>query len=61
MRSQWIKYWKSNKLDFVLCPGFGCQALPHQKSDQVGLVAAYAFAWNVLDMVAGSIPITLVK
>ena len=31
-KEEWVKYWKSKNLDFVIAPGFGCQALLHGKS-----------------------------
>ncbi len=61
LRDQWVKYWKHNKLDFVVCPGFACQAIPHAQSNKLGYVLAYTFIWNILDMVVGSVPVTLVK
>ena len=49
------------RLDLVICPGFGCQAFPHTKSDLLSVAAAYTFIWNVLDMPVGSVPITCVR
>jgi len=61
LRTKWIKYWKDNKLDFVITPGAGCQAFPHGKSELLGLVCAYTFIWNILDHAVGSMPITTVR
>ena len=60
-KSEWIKYWKQNKLDFIIAPGFGCQALKHGLSQHTALTAAYTFVWNLLDMPALSMPITRVR
>jgi len=61
LKTEWISYWKKNRLDLVISPGFGCQAFPHTKSDLLSFAVAYTFIWNILDMPAGSIPITLVQ
>ncbi len=61
LKIEWIKYWRALKLDFLICPGFGCQAVNHGKSDDTALATAYVIIWNVLDMCAGSIPVTLVR
>lgn len=45
----------------MITPGFGCQALLHGNSENTALAAAYTFIWNVLDVSAGSIPITTVQ
>lgn len=56
-----MAYWKSQRLDIVISPGFGCQAFPHGKSDVLSVAAAYTFIWNFLDMPVGSLPITCVR
>ena len=61
LKTNWVRYWKQNKLDFVICPGFGSQAFPHGKSEKLGLTGAYTFIWNVLDMVSGAMPVTVVQ
>jgi fatty acid amide hydrolase len=53
--------WKDKNLDFIICPGFGSQAQKHGYSKFCNLAAAYTFVWNVLEMVAGTIPITRVR
>ena len=60
-RNAWVKYWREQQLDFVIAPGFGCQAVRHTKSDLMGLAASYTFLWNMLDMSVGSIPVTTVR
>lgn len=61
LKFEWISYWKNNSLDLVICPGFGCQAFPHSKSDLLSVAVAYTFIWNLLDMPVGSIPMTVVQ
>lgn len=60
-RQEWIEYWRNNNLDFVIAPGFGCQALLHGKSEKTALAVSYTFIWNVLDMAVGSMPVTVVR
>lgn len=60
-KQEWIKYWLNNNLDFVICPGFGSQAIPHGGSEKTSLAASYTFIWNVLDMSVGTIPVTIVQ
>ena len=60
-KSEWMKYWKQNKLDFVIAPGFGCQAVKHSLSEHTALAATYTFLWNVLDMPSLAMPVTRVR
>lgn len=48
-------------MDFIICPGFGSQALRHGFAKQTSLAVAYTFIWNVLNLPVGSLPITVVK
>lgn len=59
-RENWIKYWRKQDIDFVITPSFGCQAVPHGKSEKTSLAAAYSFIWNILDMSVGTMPVTTV-
>lgn len=61
LKGLWVDYWRKNKFDFVICPGFGSQAFPHGKSEKISLAAAYTFIWNVLDMTVGAMPVTVVR
>ena len=61
MQNDWIEYWRGNQLDLVLAPGYGSQAQPHGMSKVAMLSAAYTFIWNVLEMIAGALPITVVR
>lgn len=61
MRDEWIKYWRQRNLDFVICPGFGSEAVNHGMSNDAPVLAAYTFIWNVLSMSAASLPVTVVR
>jgi hypothetical protein len=61
LRTEWINYWRANKLEFVLCPGFGSEATNHGIYDKNSLLAAYTFVWNILAMTVCSLPVTVVR
>jgi fatty acid amide hydrolase len=48
-------------LDFIICPGFGSQALRHGFAKHTSLAVAYTFIWNVLNLPSGCIPVTVVR
>jgi len=48
-------------LDFIISPGYACQALKHGFASHTFLTAAYTFIWNVLSLPSGALPITVVK
>ena len=48
LRKKMIKYWKENKLDFIICAGFACPANRHGTSTKITLAAAYTYIWNLL-------------
>lgn len=60
-RMNWIDYWRQKDLDFVIAPGYGCHAFQHERSQNSFLACAYTYVWNSLDMVAGAMPVTVVK
>lgn len=60
-RNEWVRYWRENNLDFVVCPGFGCQAVIHTGGKDTTLAAGYTFLWNVLDTPTGTVPVTVVR
>ena len=45
----------------LIGPGIGFPALKHGRTENVGLAVSNMFIWNVLDLVAGVIPVTVVK
>jgi Asp-tRNA(Asn)/Glu-tRNA(Gln) amidotransferase A subunit family amidase len=61
LRNEWVNYWRDNKLDFVLCPGFGVEAPNHGFFKECGLVASYASIWDILGMVSCSLPVTVTR
>ena len=61
LQQNFMKFWQEHDLDLIVCPGFGCHAHLHGKASDLGLAGAYVILWNVLDMVAGSLPVTTVK
>lgn len=60
-RADWVKYWRSQKLDFVIAPGFATQAPNHGSSNDGSLLASYTFVFNLLGMVSCSQPITITR
>jgi Asp-tRNA(Asn)/Glu-tRNA(Gln) amidotransferase A subunit family amidase len=58
-KQEFAKYWRKNKLDFIITPGFGSQACLHGYSETTSLAAAYTFIWNVLGTTVGLMPITV--
>lgn len=61
LRLEWVNYWRDNKLDFVVCPGFGMEAPNHGMSNDGSLLAAYTFIWNILAMPVATTPVTVVR
>ena len=60
-RQEFARYWRENKLDLMVMPGFGSQACLHGYSETTSLAAAYTFIWNVLGTTVGSMPITMTR
>lgn len=52
--------WRKRQLDVVICPGFGCPALPFADSARATGAVIYTSTYNVLDFPAGSVPVTKV-
>jgi len=48
-------------LDFLISPALAFQAFSHGKSAFILLPSAYSYIWNVLDMVSGIFPVTVVR
>ncbi|CAD8189600.1 unnamed protein product [Paramecium octaurelia] len=61
MNFQFLQYLKSNSIDAVIVPGFGCPAVKHGASKVLPLAALYTWIWNTVDVPAGSMPITRVQ
>ncbi len=60
-RQEFAKYWREQKLDLMVTPGFGSQACLHGYSETTSLSAAYTFIWNVLGTTVGAMPITVTR
>lgn len=61
IKEEWINFWREQKLDFVVCPGFGMEAPNHAMSSDGALLAAYTFIWNLLALPVSSTPVTVVR
>lgn len=62
MREEWIRYWRSNKLDFVVSPGLGFQATDHGFANDGSLLClAYVALWNILAMPCCTLPVTVTR
>ena len=61
LRGEWVKYWRAQKLDFVIFPGFATEAPNHGSSNDGSLLASYTFVLNLLGMVSCAQPITVTK
>ena len=60
-REEWVKYWRAQKLDFVIFPGFATEAFNHGSTKDGLLLASYVFVLNLLGMVSCAQPITVTK
>lgn len=61
LKAEWVKYWQTNDLDMLICPGFAIQAPEVESFPSTTLSACYTFVWNVLAMCAVSLPVTVVR
>ncbi|PJF17934.1 hypothetical protein PSACC_02224 [Paramicrosporidium saccamoebae] len=53
-------YWKDSGIDCLIMPAFATPATPHNSFPNVSFAASYTFIWNILDFVAGVVPVTSV-
>jgi len=60
-KSLFAKWWKDNKLDAFVSPGFGLPAVKHGTSQELFIYCCYMFVWNVLNYPVGAVPITKVR
>lgn len=60
-RIRYAESWKAQSLDAVICPAFGCTALPHEAPVNVPVAAIYVSVFNLLDFTAGVLPVTKVS
>lgn len=61
MKDEWISYWRKEKLDFVIFPGFASEATSHGSSKDGSYLATYTYVFNILRMASCSLPITVTK
>ena len=60
IKRTFVDVWRADNLDLVVCPGFGMQAPKIGTTNDLGLLpCVYNFMWNVLDLPAGSLPVTV--
>ena len=59
-RKEVMSSWKQHKLDAVICPSFVCPPLPFGAPAYASGAVVYTAIFNILDFVAGSLPITKV-
>lgn len=52
--------WAELGIDCLLMPAFACPASPHGTFPNISFAASYTFIWNLLDYVAGVLPVTKV-
>jgi len=60
-RIRYVESWKAHSVDAVICPAFGCTALPHDAPVHVPVTAIYVSVFNLLDFTAGVLPVTKVS
>jgi hypothetical protein len=61
MRTNFVKWWKSLGLDHIVTPGYGSQPNLHNIVEDVIPCKFYTFIWNLLNMPAGALPVTVVR
>lgn len=61
LKEEWINFWREQKLDFIVSPGFGMEAPNHGMSNDGSLLAAYTFIYNLLALTVASTPVTVVR
>lgn len=54
------KAWETANIDAIITPPFASPALPEGAFIYTSNAASYSFIWNVLDFVAGIVPVTTV-
>lgn len=57
---QMTRSWREAGIDCLVMPSCATPAIPHGAFPFVSSAAAYTFIWNVLDYVAGIVPVTTV-
>lgn len=52
--------WQKSGIDALLMPAFPCPASPHGAFPYISFSALYTYIWNIVDYVAGVVPVTRV-
>ncbi len=55
------KVWRSAGIDALIMPASATPAIPHGTFVNASFAASYTFIWNLLDYVAGVVPVTTVS
>lgn len=61
MKDQWISFWREQKLDFLIFPGFATEGTSHGSSKDGSYLATYTYVFNILRMASCSLPITVTR
>ena len=60
-KQEFVSYWRKNKLDFMVLPGFATEASTHGSSKDGSFFATYTYLFNILRMTIASQPITVTR
>lgn len=60
IRSQLDEAWKRCGIDALLMPAFACPASPQGAFPCISFAAVYTYMWNIVDYVAGVVPVSKV-
>ena len=61
LQKSFIQWWNSLNLDHIITPGFGCQSCPNELTGQHAFAGIYTNIWNILNLPAGALPVTVVR
>ena len=61
LRMGFCSWWKSQNLDHIITPGFGCQSNLNELTGDIFAAVMYTSIWNMLNMPAGALPVTIVR
>ena len=61
LRMSFCAWWKSQGLDHIITPGYGCQPNLNEITGEIFSTVMYTSVWNTLNMPVGALPITVVR
>jgi len=61
LKVKFFGWWRENRLDGFISPGFTLPALKHTTSNELYMAVYYNFIWNFFNCPTGVVPITKVK